>query len=182
MYSNYKSVVGLGYFVVHNSNVALLSDHSIEFACSEERLTRTKRDGRIPRASLNSIKHLVSQPSLVVCPYYDTAQYCHVFEQSGRQPPNIAQNKQHTALLRDLGATIFVGHHFSHAAGGYYTSGFDEAIIITYDGGIVCEPWLATMWQGKNGQLFPICKLTRKDGSLLTGLLIIKKGMRMIIT
>lgn len=166
MCSQYSSVVGLGYFVVHDSNVALLSNRSIEFACSEERLTRVKRDGRIPRASLNSIKHLVTQPSLVVCPYHDTAQYRHVFEQSGLQPSNVAQNEQHTALLKDLGATIFVGHHFSHAAGGYYTSGFDDAIIITYDGGIICEPWLATMWQGKHGQLSPICKLTRRDGAV----------------
>jgi carbamoyltransferase len=76
-----------------------------------------------------------------------------------------AAQKEHEETLRAAGVTEFLGHHFSHAAGAFYTSGFSEAIVVTYDGGIVCEPWLATVWRGSAGGLTPIRRITRLDGA-----------------
>src|SRR5207302_8765718 len=73
--------------------------------------------------------------------------------------------RAHEKTLRDAGTTDFLGHHFCHAAGALYTSGFPDATVITYDGGIVCEPWLATIWVAKDYVLKPVRFLTRLDGA-----------------
>ncbi len=44
-----------------------------------------------------------------------------------------------------------IDHHFSHAASAYYTSGFDEATVITWDGS--GDGLSATISHGKNGKL-----------------------------
>ncbi|MDP2624839.1 MAG: carbamoyltransferase C-terminal domain-containing protein [Candidatus Peregrinibacteria bacterium] len=44
-----------------------------------------------------------------------------------------------------------VNHHLSHAASTYFTSGFDEACVVTCDGQGAGET--ATIWHGKNGKL-----------------------------
>lgn len=161
-----KNVIGLGYFVVHDSNVALLSNGEIKFASSEERFSRIKKDGCVPIASLDYAKRLTDNSSIIVCPYYDLEDHIQAFHKTGVKLPDTARYQKHTTLLKELGVSAFLGHHFSHAAGGYYTSGFNDTIVITYDGGIICEPWLSTIWHGKDGQLHPICKLTRKDGAV----------------
>ncbi|MDP3973588.1 MAG: carbamoyltransferase C-terminal domain-containing protein [Candidatus Daviesbacteria bacterium] len=56
-----------------------------------------------------------------------------------------------------------VNHHLSHAASTYYTSGFDECLVVTADGS--GDGLSVTAWVGKAGELKPVIKIGR-NGSL----------------
>lgn len=162
MQKRIDKVLGLGSVVFHDSNVALASSSgSILFACSEERLSRKKRDGSLPKRALEAVKSQLDTNTIIVGSYYDTEHYMQI--RSDIREVDLLINKRHTRLLKELGVSEFVGHHYSHAAGAYYTSGFEDAYVITYDGGISCEPWLATVWKGTGGQLHPLQHLTFVD-------------------
>lgn len=59
------------------------------------------------------------------------------------------------ALLRDeYGITApvkFYNHHYSHAASAYYTSGFDQALVVTLDGG--GDGLSGSVYSSENGRL-----------------------------
>jgi carbamoyltransferase len=161
-------VLGIGFFVAHDSNVALVSDEGIEFACSEERFSRRKRDGSFPTRSLGQVLSTYGQPDYIVAAYNDKQKYAEAHRdiRDGSRVSRFGQlQRVHEKILRDAGVTEFFGHHFCHAAGALFTSGFADATVITYDGGIVCEPWLATIWKAENYVLKPIRFLTRLDGA-----------------
>jgi len=161
-------VLGIGYFVAHDANVALVSDGKVEFACSEERLTRRKRDGSFPQRAIDHVRSFYPTAEHIVASYNDDAKYkeAHLgITDSVRITRFAGLQRQHEVALRSAGTTAFLGHHFCHAAGGLFTSGFRDAIVITYDGGIVCEPWLATLWEARDNTLKPIRSLTRLDGA-----------------
>lgn len=56
-----------------------------------------------------------------------------------------------------------INHHLSHAASAYYTSGFNECLVITADGS--GDGLSVTAWIGSNGELKPLIKIGR-NGSL----------------
>lgn len=56
-----------------------------------------------------------------------------------------------------------IGHHLSHAASAYYTSGFDRCLVVTSDGS--GDGLSTTLWLGENGRLNPLIKIGR-NGSL----------------
>ncbi len=58
---------------------------------------------------------------------------------------------------------VQVNHHLSHAASAYYTSGFDECLVVTADGS--GDGLSMTAWIGKDGKLEPAIKIGR-NGSL----------------
>jgi carbamoyltransferase len=161
-------ILGVGHFVVHDSNAALISESGIVYASSEERFTRKKKDGRFPTSTLQYIATNYDQPALIAASYSNQSMYDEDHKLAGeciRRTRLAPLQRIHEKHLRDYGVQQFVGHHQSHAAGAYYTSGFDSAIIITYDGGIICEPWLATVWRGEGRRLRAIRKLTLRDGA-----------------
>lgn len=52
---------------------------------------------------------------------------------------------------------FIVSHHFAHAAYSYYSSNFNDAIILTQDGSIPITPYLSGMcYYGKKNKLFPV--------------------------
>ena len=159
-------IVGLGHHVLHDANVGVVSPAGVEFAVSEERLSRHKQDGRFPRLALDFVG--TQDADVVVAPYFDAQG----FEAAHRDPalrPRRDRFRETQRIreqaLRDVGVTEFVGHHFSHAAGAYYTGGFSEALVVTYDAGIDCEPWFATVWRGMGATLTPLRRLTLHDGA-----------------
>ena len=56
-----------------------------------------------------------------------------------RQPIFLNRRRRIQAILReefDLTAPVsFLNHHYAHAASAYYTSGFEDALVVTLDGG-----------------------------------------------
>src|SRR3990167_4378461 len=61
---------------------------------------------------------------------------------------------------KNNGKFFIFGHHQSHAANAFFSSNFNEATIITLDGGgIENENGLATaltVWYGKYNKIYPI--------------------------
>lgn len=149
MSGNYVGIGG----ELHDSNIAVLdSQGNIGLAINEERLTRTKKEGRFPFSALefvgdkkakviiaaNSLDDAVSQLSSQGVNVDSCSAFLRRLEFYNDEITNIAGR---------------VGHHESHAASAYYTSGFDEATIITMDGGSLFEPWCTTIYGGKQGKL-----------------------------
>jgi carbamoyltransferase len=51
----------------------------------------------------------------------------------------------------------FIHHHMAHAAAGYYTSGLDEAAILTHDGFVLRDSYQAGMfYYAKENAIFPV--------------------------
>jgi carbamoyltransferase len=63
--------------------------------------------------------------------------------------------KQLPAILRDdygiQAPVTFYDHHYCHATSAYYTSDFDDALIVTLDGG--GDGLSGTVYEGRNGNL-----------------------------
>jgi carbamoyltransferase len=55
----------------------------------------------------------------------------------------------------------FCDHHYTHAASAYYTSGFDEALVVTMDGG--GDGSSSHVYIGKNGKLETLSKVDSYD-------------------
>lgn len=146
------SVIGIG-GELHDSNIAVLnSQGDIKLAINEERLSRTKKDGRFPYSALalvpstnskiviaaNSLDDSIRQLS---SEHRDIDTYTHFLNRLKFYEEELTNIVRH------------VGHHESHAASAYYTSGFNEATIVTMDGGSFFEPWCTTIYESKDGKL-----------------------------
>lgn len=72
------------------------------------------------------------------------------------------RRQQIPAMMRDIygiqAQTTFYDHHYCHATTAYYTSGFEEALVVTLDGG--GDSLSGSVYIGRNGHLQ---KLTTVD-------------------
>ncbi len=147
----------------HNSSACILHEGEVEMALEEERISRYKRDGRFPNGAVNTIlneydpikiskiavsgtegapiprriKHRIQHPGsqnrLFTIPYS-------IY--NGKKNPNefmrslAAELKNETPLDRCndvINKMEYVDHHLSHASSAYFTSGLDEATVLTFD-------------------------------------------------
>ncbi len=148
---------------LHDSSVTLLdSKGRIRFSINEERLTRNKKEGRFP----NGAMELVGSPDAQLVIAANTRKQAELEMRS----VGLDLDRFTASLARlDFYDTRFpkaarVGHHESHAASAYYTSGYDKALIITMDGGSIFEPWCTTVYVGEGGKL----KLVEQDTQCFT--------------
>ena len=86
------------------------------------------------------------------------------FVQASRQILSfISGNKQALhKTLKEFGITApieYVDHHRSHAASAYYTSGFEDALVITADGG--GDGLAGSVYTGKSGKLDVVAEWPR---------------------
>ena len=141
----------------HDSAAALLIDGKIIAAAQEERFTRVKHDNSFPikacefclseaRLSIEDVDEIVfyEKPILKFERILET--HINVAPRSLRQfvqtipiwlKDKLNMRKLIRREIRNLGTfkgrILFSEHHLSHAAFSYYTSGFDEAAILTID-------------------------------------------------
>ncbi|HCR16707.1 MAG TPA: hypothetical protein DIU35_04415 [Candidatus Latescibacteria bacterium] len=86
------------------------------------------------------------------------------FVQASRQILSfISDNKQALQkTLKEFGITApieYVDHHRSHAASAYYTSGFEDALVVTADGG--GDGLAGSVYTGKSGKLDVVAEWPR---------------------
>lgn len=146
---------------VNESSVSLLVDGKLLFCVAQERLSRIKVDGKFPSdaikdvlksngLTINDIDHVATT---CLHPTQSTKKYLQsafsTYRDTGvflaekikkfgwyyiynalKTPKNISVEIDKKKF--DL---IFNDHHRCHAAGAYYCSPFDEALVITLDGG-----------------------------------------------
>lgn len=119
----------------HDASVAVIDDQEILFAAHSERYSRVKNDPYLNQEILNEA---LSYGTPDIIAYYEkpylkklrqlyAGQYKEVF-----QTKNLFSNYiSHFDL--PVKKIKYIDHHYSHAAGGYFTSPFDEACIVCID-------------------------------------------------
>ena len=145
-------LIGIG-GELHDSNIAVLDGQgSIKLAINEERLTRTKKEGRFPYYTLDLVDDKTG--NFIIATNSLNEAISQLSSQIIIVDSNIAFLKRLKFYDDELGNIVgHVGHHESHAASAYYTSGFNEATVITMDGGSLFEPWCTTIYEGKQSKL-----------------------------
>lgn len=111
----------------HNGSAALVCDGKLEIYIEEERLSRSKYDGNPFRAMMHIIENYPIHELIIG----GTGQEHHSLPWTGED--------SYTALVRKYYPNVRVTrmghmHHHGHAAGAFYSSGFDSAIAIVVDG------------------------------------------------
>ncbi len=152
-----RHVLGLSAYY-HDAAAALLRDGEIVAAAQEERFTRKKNDPDFPRqASGVRLRQAgLSAEQLDAVVFYDKPvlkfarlleTYLAVAPGGWRTFPSVLSNwlgekldlrkaiREELPRLNPACEILFTEHHQAHAASAFYPSPFDEAAILTIDGG-----------------------------------------------
>lgn len=151
-------LLGVNYSGMHDSAVALLDDAGVVIhAVSEERLSRVKKDGRIPRRALSTVPwedvdeivvpyRAEPPPFLGPDPIFDDA----LLPLRRMVPPY--PRKWHDQIGRLPRPVSHVDHHEAHAYAAFHLSGWSEALAITCDNGAYnCDTTLAVYHVDRGG-------------------------------
>ena len=155
-------IVG-GFFGVHDNGFCLIEDNNIIACYSDERFSRTKsafRQYTFPKFSLESLQKDfnidINDPNIIF---------------ASAKPVNI--ELQEVLDIVNKRPIKLYSHHYSHACGAYYTSGFDDdTLVISYDGGDCGEDNFIELNKDNLHKYFPYKKntyngfYTVKDGKL----------------
>ena len=155
----------------HETGATLVKDGRIVASINEDRLTGVKHDSSLP---INSVKEVLrianidpSQIDAVTIPFENPTWYYMRslnIKNVLRIPHALIENRTLRAYLKGFGIdcpVYYVNHHLSHAASAYYTSGWNEATVITMDG--TGDGIASTVYVGKDGDLREIAKTPEKD-------------------
>ncbi|RJO68957.1 MAG: hypothetical protein C4523_06700 [Myxococcales bacterium] len=157
------NVLGLS-FMYHDSAAALLQDGAIVAACAEERFSRKKHSLDFPEGAIEACLKIggVGVNDLDAIVFYEkpllkferiVTMTAEAFPKGfGLFADSIPLWLKYKLFIRNLirekldygGRIAFADHHYAHAASAFYSSGFDEAAILTMDG---VGEW-ATMTKG----------------------------------
>ncbi len=154
----------LGFHAGHDASYSIL-ENGIPIIHEElERITREKEipgDGiklALSSSNLEDIKYLTSG-NTIPSPYGGRHRYLKenqiVFDAYFSRDSFLEINK---ILEKNEGKFYQLGHHKSHAANAFFSSNFNEALIVTIDGGGTedTEPIIRsafTIWEGKDNKI-----------------------------
>ncbi|HZF40286.1 MAG TPA: carbamoyltransferase N-terminal domain-containing protein, partial [Blastocatellia bacterium] len=157
----------------HDSAAALVIDGEVIAAAAEERFNRRKHSGAFP---IGAINYCLAEAGVTIDEIDELA---HGFDYSPYQKfysldPISAQfyrkvlSKEALLALarRDLHGFSAerahrVNHHLAHAASAYFTSGWDECLVVVIDG--MGEAHCVTVFHGHDGKLERIHQLPAQD-------------------
>jgi carbamoyltransferase len=175
------SILGIsGYF--HDSSAALIVDDRVIACSEEERFTRIKHDNSFPLHAIDfCLSHAGLRPSEIsYVAFYEKpylkldrifekiiSEYPRTFQSFSQSMRNVG--RKDLMIFNDLDKNFcipnskvrFLQHHFSHAAGAFFTSGFQESAILTVDG--VGEFATMTISLGRAGKIEPCCEMGFPD-------------------
>src|SRR2546429_1081873 len=157
----------------HDSAAVLVADGSVVAAVAEERMDRRKHSGDFPRGA---IAYCLAEAGLSLD---DVDEIVHGFDYGperdfyGLDPLSEALYREvysRDALLalvrRDLPGfpetrVRAVRHHLAHAASAFYTSGWDECVVLVADG--MGEAHGVTAYRAHDGRLDPVLEIGAHD-------------------
>jgi carbamoyltransferase len=157
----------------HDSAAVLLVDGEVVAGAAEERFSRKKHTGDFP---IGAIQYCLDAAGIKIgdvdeiahgfdySPYRamymldktSAIQYDEVFsrekllQEVKQHLPTFSPDKVHQ-----------VNHHLAHAASAYYTSGWDECLIVVLDG--MGEAHSVTAYRAKGNQIDKLAEITAKD-------------------
>ena len=142
----------------HDAAIAVFCDEKLVFASHSERFSGKKNDRDLDQQLVDHAIKLYGSPEHVYWyenPYFKTARQLFAGQGWKWKDNNI---KRYLAKYGITCPITYVDHHKSHAAGGYYTSGMDNAAVVVLDA--IGEFATYTVWEG-NGKV--LRKLTTLD-------------------
>src|SRR5881396_3382312 len=157
----------------HDSAAALVVDGMVVAAVAEERISRRKHTGDFPRGA---IAYCLAEAGLGIqdvdeLPHgFDYAPYRSVYLVDPVSRDLYREVYSRDALLalvaRDLPGCAaervrHVGHHLAHAASAYYTSGWDECLVVVIDG--MGEAQSVTVYHAHAGRLDRLAQIPAHD-------------------
>lgn len=151
----FGSILGINYSGFHDSAIAVVTPEGVPvFAVSLERLSRVKQDGRTLHELLDAIpweridRVAISAPEFL--PKYEagTSKVLTTLLPQPRLPDSLAHGQGfYEALSRIPCEKVFVGHQEAHASSAFWGSGFDDALCLTYDGGMFNDLWFGGLYR-----------------------------------
>jgi len=137
------------------SAVALVDDHSVQFAVEEEKLNRLQDFPDVPRLAL---ERCLKDMRVELSGLRSIALAIREAPPPGRKrPARTEAHQQLLQLLRGGRRVTHFDHHLCHAASAYYTSGMERALILTLDEGASSQSGLIAV--GEDGEIRPLHKL-----------------------
>ena len=115
----------------HDASMALVDGQEIVWAAHSERYSRRKNDTMLDLDMVNEMRSY-GEPTKIV--WFENPLTKNLRRLYTRQSPWIVSPRDQLRLVGLNTLPIeFVGHHESHAAAGYYTSGFPDASVLVVD-------------------------------------------------
>lgn len=138
----------------HDASAAVVgADGEIIFAGHAERYSRIKNDGMLNAGLIDDALAEIGRPSKIV--WYERPWLKKTRQAYAGQWSELFAVPSPREHLREFGLgdipIHFVGHHRSHAAAGYFTSGFDDAAVLVCDA--IGEWDTISLWEGRGGSL-----------------------------
>lgn len=136
----------------HDAAVTVIEDGKILFAGHAERYSKKKNDWFTNDLILDEALSY-GKPDQIAYYEYRWLKKIRIMTKGG-----FGGSKPYYLKRKDLKwiPTVQIGHHESHAAAGYYTSPFDDAVIVVLDA--IGEYNTSTIWTGNKDRL----KLVKK--------------------
>lgn len=132
----------------HDAAITVVEDKEILFASQSERYSGIKNDAHLNDSIIHDARKY-GKPDLVVWyenPWLKTARQLYAGQGWINNNP-----KNYLQKFNIKTPVVTVGHHHSHAAGGYYTSPFNEAAVLVIDA--IGEFDTTSIWYGKGTSL-----------------------------
>jgi carbamoyltransferase len=147
----------------HDSAACLVVDGEIVAAAAEERFSRKKHTGDFP---IGAINYCLKEAGIELA---DVDEIAHGFDYTPYEAlfslDSISNQLFHEVYSREKLVTLIrsnlgdypekrivqVGHHLAHAASAYYTSGWDQCLVVVIDG--MGEANSATVYHALEGKL-----------------------------
>ncbi|CAB4241661.1 COG2192 Predicted carbamoyl transferase, NodU family [uncultured Caudovirales phage] len=133
----------------HDASLALIDGDKIVWAAHSERYSRRKNDTVLNHDMIAEMCEY-GEPTEVVWfenPYTKSLRKLY----SGQRPWYVSPTEQLEYAGIDHLPFNYVGHHESHAAAGYYTSGFQDAAILVVDA--IGEWDTVSIWEGQGANI-----------------------------
>jgi len=134
----------------HDAALAVLKDDRIVFASHAERFSGKKNDAHLNQSL---IRHALEWGKPNRCIWYEKPITKSIRQLAAGQGWQWQENNPRTYLKQyAIDAPVrTISHHHSHAAAGYYTSLFDDAVIMCVDA--IGEVETLSVWQGSGQKL-----------------------------
>lgn len=133
----------------HDASMALIDRQDILWAAHAERYSRVKNDTELNQSMVAEMMQY-GEPQQIVWferPFLKDLRRLY----AGQQPWSVDPREELKRLHLDHIPVEFVSHHESHAAAGYYTSGFADATVLVVDA--IGEWDTVTIWTAQGSQL-----------------------------
>src|SRR2546427_2723863 len=157
----------------HDSAAALVVDGTVVAAVAEERISRKKHTGAFPKGA---IAYCLAEAGVTIDQIdelahgFDYAPYRGIYSLDPESRDLYRQVYSREALLalvtRDFPAfpaerVHHVAHHLAHAASAYYTSGWDECLVVVIDG--MGEAHSVSVYRAHDGRLDLLFQIAAQD-------------------